>query len=357
MNEPVPLVIVGLRFGRCMIDRIRNGEEGPHVRLAGVCDLKADLARALGAELGIPAYSSLDDALADPAVRVIGLYTPPQGRAELVRRCIRAGRDVMTTKPFELDPRAAAAVLEEARELGRVVHLNSPSPHPADVAQIETWIKDYDLGQPVSARAEEYTSVREQADGTWYDDPLRCPLAPIFRLGIYPINDLVRLFGPAQQVFAQGERLRTGRPTPDQGQLSIRFRRGGLANVFATYCCDDGDRYLNSLLLHCERGTIYRNLDPGMERMAPEGSGSRLSLVMGDASSRRLVETKHISQRSGDYDWVAFGRAIAERRPLEAKACAAVVEGIRVISAMAESDRTGLPAVLDDREIFGVSAS
>src|SRR5690606_32877601 len=127
----------------------------------------------------------LEDVLADPAIAASGLCTPPQGRAELVRRCLEAGKDVMTTKPFDLDLDAAAAVLTEARERGRVVHLNSPSPEPPDLVQIEAWIREYDLGRPVAARAEMLTSVREEADGTWYDDPQRCPLAPMFRLGIY----------------------------------------------------------------------------------------------------------------------------------------------------------------------------
>ncbi len=339
--EKLPLLVVGLRFGRYLIDRVLRGDEGAEVCIAAVCDRDGALARRTGDELTIPAFERLEEALADPRFPAVALFTPPSGRAELIRLCLRAGKDVITTKPFELDPRAAAAVLEEAQRLGRVVHVNSPSPQPPDVVRMEKWIRDYDLGRPVAARSEMLTSVREDADGSWYDDPLRCPLAPVFRLGIYSINDLVRLFGSASQVFAQGERLRTGRPTADQGQLSIRFRSGGLASVFATFCCDDGDRYLNSLLLHCERGTIYRNLDPAMPWRPPSGSAARLSLVMGDGAQRRLVATEEVAPRSGEYPWREFVDAIAARRPLDTAGIANIVEGIRIVAAMAESDRTG----------------
>lgn len=345
----LPLVIVGLRFGRYLIDRIRRGDEGAEVRIAAVCDRDGALARRTGAELGVPAFDSLEQVLADADLPAVGLFTPPGGRADLVRRCLISGKDVMTTKPFELDPRAAREVLEESVRLRRVVHVNSPSPAPADVVQIESWIRDYDLGRPVAARAEMLTSTQETADGTWYDDPRRCPLAPVFRLGIYAINDLVRLFGPASQVFAQGERVRTGRPTPDQGQLSVRFRQGGLASVFATFCCDNGDRYLNSLLLHCERGTIYRNLDPDMPWRPASGSTARLSLVMGDEASRRLVATKEVAPRSGEYPWNEFASAVRDRQPLEAAGISTIVEGVRVVAAMAESDRTGAPVDLDEK--------
>ena len=343
MSQPpqLPLLIVGLRFGRYLIDRIRRGEEGAEVQVGAVCDRDAALAQRTGMELAVPAFGRLEEALADPRFPAVALFTPPSGRADLIRQCLRAGKDVITTKPFELDAEAAADVLEEARRLGRVVYVNSPSPQPPDVVRIETWMREHDLGRPVAARAEMLTSVREDADGSWYDDPKRCPLAPVFRLGIYAINDLVRLFGPASQVFAQGERLRTGRPTPDQGQLAIRFRSGGLASVFATFCCDNGDRYLNGLLLHCERGTIYRNLDPAMPWRPPSGSSARLSLVMGDGAQRRLVATEEIAPRSGEYPWREFVEAVAKRSTLDASGIATIVEGIRVVAAMAESDRTG----------------
>jgi hypothetical protein len=41
------------------------------------------------------------------------------GRAGLIRRAIGAGKHVLTTKPFELDPWAAREVLAEAQRLGR----------------------------------------------------------------------------------------------------------------------------------------------------------------------------------------------------------------------------------------------
>ena len=47
-----------------------------------------------------------EELLEDPAVPVIGLFTGPSRRADFVRKIIRAGKDVMTTKPFERDPQA-----------------------------------------------------------------------------------------------------------------------------------------------------------------------------------------------------------------------------------------------------------
>src|SRR5262249_4882665 len=151
--------------------------------------------------LGVRTYESLDEILADPVIPAVGLYTGPSRRADLLRKIIRAGKHVMTTKPFELDPHAALEVMQEARSRGCIVHLNSPAPvMPLDVSQIKQWQTEFRLGEPVACRADVWAGYREKADGSWCDDPELCPVAPIFRLGIYLINDLLEIFGPADEV-------------------------------------------------------------------------------------------------------------------------------------------------------------
>jgi len=85
--------------------------------------------------------------LADDSIPWSGLYTQPRGQGGIVAEDYRAGKDVMTTKPFELDSREAESVLREAQKLGRVIHLNSPGPKLSlDLEQILTWVEEFDLG-------------------------------------------------------------------------------------------------------------------------------------------------------------------------------------------------------------------
>jgi predicted dehydrogenase len=259
----IPIGIVGLNYGRWIIeDLLDEKAAGHYFRLAAVSDLDSSRAQAMADRTGARKMT-FEQILTDPGIPSIGLFTGPSGRAGMIRRIIRAGKDVMTTKPFELDVSEAISVLEEARALGRIVHLNSPAPVlPPDLARIEQWHDEYALGHPIACRADTYASYHEQADGTWYDDARRCPVSPVFRIGIYLINDLVRLFGEPDAVQVLSSRIRTGRPTPDNAQLGIRFKNGALANVFASLCIDDGQRWTNSLTLNYENGTIYRNIGP-----------------------------------------------------------------------------------------------
>ncbi|MDZ4701943.1 MAG: Gfo/Idh/MocA family oxidoreductase [Rhodothermales bacterium] len=263
MQPRAGLGIVGLNFGANVIEtQLLGGPAEPWFELRAVCDADAARARAAGERYGVPAYSSLGDLLADDTIRAVGLFTGPAGRAGLLGQIIRAGRDVMTTKPFERDPEAAAAVLREAVALGRTIHLNSPGPFlEPDLRRIKQLEATHDLGRPVALRWETWCNYREQADGSWYDDPERCPAAPLFRLGIYAINEFVQLMaGRAEPESVQvvTSRLFTGRPTADNAMLILRFTDGTLGSIFASFCIDDGAAYPDTLTVGYERGTIVR---------------------------------------------------------------------------------------------------
>lgn len=343
--DPRPsIAIVGLRFGRHIVEQLAVGSGRIHLRLVGLCDLDRDKAEALAVQHGgVPVYPSLDAILADPTIRTVGLFTGPVGRAELLRKIIRAGKDAITTKPFELDVAAAEAVLREAADCGRVIHLNSPNPGTSpDLAQILRWQEELQLGRAVAARSETWVSYREQPDGSWYDDSQRCPVAPLFRLGIYLINDLVRLMGRVRRVSVFASRIFTGRPTPDNGQLSLQFESGALANILASFCVRDGDHYRNSLTVNYANGTVYREVGP--HRQA-KPDAAELSAIVADgppnALSRRVAASVCLPMASGRYDWQGFARAVNREADAPGYAIEHILEPIRVICAMAEAERTG----------------
>jgi predicted dehydrogenase len=331
--DRLPIAVVGLNFGRAICNELERAPANQWFRLAAVCDLDPAKAQAEANARGVACYTDLEALLADPSIRTIGLFTGPNGRAALLAKILAAGKDVMTTKPFERDPAQAAAVVAEARRLGRVLHANSPSPSAPDLQVIRAWMARHDLGRPVAARAEVWGSYREQADGSWYDDPVRCPVPPIYRLGIYLINDIIALLGTPAAVAVQSSRIFTGRPTADHAQLAIRFADGGLGQVFASLCIGDGDQYRQGLVVHCDRGTIYRNIGP--ERGAQRGE---LSLVKQVGGVRTVVERATLDTVSGEYEWAAFHRACTGGGDPGLDPVV-VAGGLKVIEAMATAER------------------
>ncbi|MHA7984285.1 Gfo/Idh/MocA family protein [Rathayibacter sp. CAU 1779] len=331
------IVMVGLHFGRTVVQyQLRASSISAYFTLKGVCDLDQDLAADAAAEFGVRHYKDLDEVLADPEVEVVGLFTGPVGRAELVRQVVRAGKHVMTTKPFEIDAHAAESVLLEAEEYGRYVFLNSPEPRtPADQAMIEAWQRVHNLGAVIAARAEVWASYHEVPDGSWYDDPELCPVAPILRLGIYSINDMINVLGTPETVNVIENRFRTERPTTDIAQATIRFENGSIGAVFASFCIDDGHPYGNDLVLNFERGTIRRRV------VEERPDGTRVIRVSIDAVEDRgspISGSVDFHERTGTYDWEWLCRCIdGDSHADVALLRRRVVAGVRVIAALGRS--------------------
>ncbi len=333
VNRPLALAIVGLSFGKYVLGCLQSSPASNLFKLVAVGDLREKLAEETADEYGVKAYSSIQEVLEDDSIQVVGLYTQPYGRAKLLREIIRSGKDVMTTKPFELDSEEAEDVLREAQSLGRVVHLNSPSPESTlDLLQIQTWVDEFDLGRLVSARGEVWAPYREKADGSWMDDPMLCPGGAMMRLGIYLINDIIQMAGTVEQVNLISSRIRTGRPTPDNALLTMSCASGCVASVYASFCVDDGDRYSNGLILNYEQGTIYRNIGP--TDTLPKSENANLSLVMRDGETRQIRAGNTFSEYSGIYQWDKFYRAIVKKEIISDSYIHKIVEGVKVLEAM-----------------------
>ncbi len=339
LRQPLNFGMIGLNFGGYIADTLALEPANRFFKLAAVCDANAERAAEFGNSRDVKAYVDFEDMLADDDIQAVGLFTSPVGRADLLRRIIRSGKDVMTTKPFERDPVAARSVLEEAQALGRVIHLNSPSPElPGYLRQIRRWEEEFHLGRPIGCRGEVLVSYREHPDGRWIDNPEHCPAAPIFRLGIYVISDLIRLFGRVREVQVLSSKIFTRRPTADNAQLNLLFENKALGSIYATFCVDNGQHYANSLMLHYEKGTIYRNILP----VGYAEAEATTRLLLAATNGRREVVTRELEmpEISGSYPWEAFHSAITRSRevtnPIED-----IVHGIDVIAAMARAERSG----------------
>lgn len=351
--NPVRLGIVGLgSFGTRMAQQIQSGEEGDgNLRVVALHDLDGLRTRSLAEDLKATPHPTLTALLSDPNVEAVAVFTEPVGRAELLRKIIRAGKDVMTTKPFETHSHAAQEILDEAESLGRMIHLNSPSPHPAhDIAQILAWQKEHQLGQALACRMEMTCSYRETADGTWYDDPERCPAAPFYRLGIYPLNDMTRFFGAPAQVHAFQSRIFTQRPTSDHVQVSILFQSGAMGSIFCSFCINDDNCYANRMILQFENGTVYRNCGPRDGHH--EFNKSSLELQVPRASIEEPIRryTFKTDDASGSYSWLPFAEAIRGVRPRFYTQAALVVPALKIIEEVKRQQSATHARAVNGRE-------
>lgn len=337
--QKIKIGVVGLNWGLRMIeDQLLKGPGSPYFEVTAVCDLDEQKADMVGKKLGLKSYSTLQDILNDTEISTIAVFTGPAGRANVIHQIIRAGKHVMTTKPFEVDPHAAIDVLEEAKRINKVIHMNSPSPVLSpDLQQIKSWQKQYNLGRPIAAHWQTWCSYREKSDSSWYDDPQKCPAAPIFRLGIYAINDILRFFNRPSSVQVNFSKIFTQRPTPDNAQLTITFEDGCIADIFASFCIEDGGSYADSLIVNFERGTVYRNVGPSEDL----DRRTRLQL-MTRYQNKTLIENSDFERNlcCGAYMWDIFYRAINGEK-FDEISPKQIAYGLKIIEALRRAQSSG----------------
>lgn len=338
---PVRVGLCGLGYGLFHAHHLRQSVHGRYVQFVAVSDSRADRRDAAAASLGCPGVGDLEELLANPAVEAVALFTGPVGRAELIRRIIRSGRHVMTTKPLELSSADAGAVLHEARTAGRVVFMNSPAPVlGADLQQVERWRNEFDLGRLIFAQADCWYRSTEKADGSWYDDHERCPAAPIFRLGIYGINDVLALVDePLEELRILESRILTGRPTPDVAQLSLKFAGGTMATIRATWCCSPWrDNQASEFVF--ERGVVRRTYSTPYHKTAPNTVVTLETATVDGTIFQRSATVSNLEVNSA-YRWDLFHAAIRGQAPEGLLPPQRMVAGIEVIEAMRLALRNG----------------
>lgn len=90
----------------------------PTAELACVVDADAEVARAVGEQLGVPWVSAYDDVLADDTVDAVAIATPTGSHAELSVRAGRAGKHVFCEKPISLDRQTTVDTIDSLRDAG-----------------------------------------------------------------------------------------------------------------------------------------------------------------------------------------------------------------------------------------------
>ena len=90
------------------------------IPIAGVLGSSPARGAERAAALGLHAYGSLDEVLADPAVEVVHVTSPNAAHYPQVRQILAAGRHVICEKPLALTSAQSAEMVDLARASGKV---------------------------------------------------------------------------------------------------------------------------------------------------------------------------------------------------------------------------------------------
>ncbi len=340
------LGVLGLGEGRSIVSGAMRSELWT---VARICDLDEKLGRERCQEFGLDCFTpSMQRLLEDPAVDVVGIYTPDHLHADHVIAALRAGKHVICTKPFLNDLSQAREVLETTKTSGKRVMVGQSSRFFAPFARQRRHFDEGRFGDIITV--ESYYN----ADHRWFLKKGWAKTDSFKWLygGLSHPVDLLRWYLPdIEEVMGYSSLGKNGRElglkNADTFQFIFKTSRGIPARISGTYnspVIPLGRDSNMSCVLRCENGASqgdYYDL-----RYSWKLNGSSCIETFEDQDDYYFRFGGH-SHHAGEYqNYIEyFARCLASGTAPMPDAAEGVVT-VAVMQAMEESCREGRPVKL-----------
>lgn len=123
-------------------------ERSDEVTLVGVVDVVAEHRGEAASRYGVPAWTDLEQALADGAEAAV-VAVPPHVAPDLTVAAIQAGLDVLCEKPMAVDLADAERVQDTAERSDRIVQIGFKNRFSPLVRAVHGWLREGRIGTPV----------------------------------------------------------------------------------------------------------------------------------------------------------------------------------------------------------------
>ena len=144
-GKPVGWAVIGLGMGRW---HARFIARSPGLSLVALCDANPEVLDAAGAEFpSLPRYRSITELLRDDRVEGVSVVIPHNQHAREAIRCLRAGRHVVTDKPFCLTVAEGRRMIAASREAGRLLSVFHNRRWDADFVTIRGLVERGAIGK------------------------------------------------------------------------------------------------------------------------------------------------------------------------------------------------------------------
>jgi predicted dehydrogenase len=182
---------------------------------------------------------TLDALLADPAIEIVLVLTPPVAHAAVSRAAIAAGKHVYSEKPLATTRAEAGAILAEAAATGARMGAAPDTFLGGGLQTARVLIDSGAIGQPVAASA----SFAHLGPERWHPNPgifYSTGGGPLLDLGPYYVTALVTLLGPITAVSAVGRGVGSARLVDTGSRAGDTFTSDVPTTVFGTMSFESG---------------------------------------------------------------------------------------------------------------------
>jgi scyllo-inositol 2-dehydrogenase (NADP+) len=200
----------------------------PGLRLAAI--LERSGSEAAEKYPDVPMVRTLDELLAIKEIRLVVIATPNDSHFLLAQQCLADGRDVLVDKPFTTTLEEAIALVQFAKQQGRVLTVYQNRRYDGDFQAIVQLVSMGALGRIVRFETN-YDRFRPQLRlGAWRERS-GTGTGIFFDIGPHLIDHALLLFGLPEALTADIRVEREGAVADDAFDLAFHYPRGLRADL------------------------------------------------------------------------------------------------------------------------------
>lgn len=150
---------------------------------------------AKAAAFDAKAWTSLDQALADPAVQAVYVATPVFLHAPQTIQSLRAGKHVLCEKPMAMNEGEARTMLQAAEDSGKTLGVAYYRRTYPKLQRAKQLLAAGAIGQPVLAELTCHAWFDGEGGRSWLVDPAKAGGGPLYDIASHRVDVLNYLFG------------------------------------------------------------------------------------------------------------------------------------------------------------------
>ncbi|OAA69117.1 NAD(P)-binding domain protein [Cordyceps fumosorosea ARSEF 2679] len=300
-------------------------------------------------------YTDANDLLADPAVDVVVVTTPPDNHFALTKAALDAGKHVLTEKPFVPTSAEADALIAAARARGRLICVYQNRRWDSDFLAVRHLLDAGTLGRVLEFNTH-FDRYKAAAATNWKGE-LGIPQggSALFDLGTHLVDQAYVLFGLPRAVHGRVLSQRAGAPdffNPDAVAAELTYPDGKLVHVRISALSAEVEQL--RFWVRGDKGSFRKlGLDPQEDQLKagekPSAAGfgkdkaESMRLTVVDAQGKSsVVPAPDLKPETYTAFYHAWGRAVESGKeedvpvkPTEAR------DVLRILEAILESAKSG----------------
>jgi len=178
------------------------------------------------AYLGVRLWSTLEQALADPAVHAVYVATPVFLHAPQTMVSLKSGKHVICEKPMAMNETEAREMVRAADDSGKKLGIAYYRRCYPKIQKAKQLIDEGVIGKPVIAELTNHMWFDGSGNRGWLFDPVKAGGGPLFDIASHRIDVLNYLFGTPLRVKAQLSNVVHHYPVEDNATVMIEYESG-----------------------------------------------------------------------------------------------------------------------------------